>query len=40
VIVRSLRKYAGLEDALRISIGTPEENRAVLLVLDALMRAA
>ncbi len=39
IIVRSLRKYAGLEDALRISIGTPEENLAVLAVLKT-QRAA
>jgi histidinol-phosphate aminotransferase len=40
VIVRSLRKYAGLEDALRISIGTREENDAVVAALDESRRAA
>ncbi len=40
VIVRSLRKYAGLADALRISIGTPEENVAVLSALNVQQRAA
>lgn len=40
VIIRSLQKYVGLEDAVRISIGTPEENRAVLAALDTAKRAA
>lgn len=40
VIVRSLRKYTGLEDALRITIGTHEENLAVLSALDQSSRAA
>lgn len=33
VVVRQMRAYPGLEDALRISLGTPEENDAVLAVL-------
>jgi histidinol-phosphate aminotransferase len=40
VIVRSLRKYPGLEDALRISIGSREENDAVLAALGDARRAA
>lgn len=40
IIVRSLRKYSGLEDALRISIGTREENDAVVAVLNEVRRAA
>jgi histidinol-phosphate aminotransferase len=40
VIVRSLRKYSGLENALRISIGTPEENDAVVAALQEARRAA
>jgi histidinol-phosphate aminotransferase len=35
VVVRDVRRYPRLEDALRITIGTPEENRRVL---DALAR--
>jgi histidinol-phosphate aminotransferase len=30
LLVRDVRGYAGLEDALRISIGTPAQNRALL----------
>jgi histidinol-phosphate aminotransferase len=40
VVVRSLRRYAGLENALRITIGTPEENAAVLAILGGERRAA
>jgi histidinol-phosphate aminotransferase len=35
IVVRDVRRYPGLGDALRISIGTPEENDAVLATLDA-----
>lgn len=34
IAVRSLRHYPGLADALRITIGTPEQNTAVLAVLN------
>ncbi len=40
VIVRKLMKYPGLENALRISIGTRDENDAVLAVLAARKEAA
>ncbi|HTD27773.1 MAG TPA: histidinol-phosphate transaminase [Xanthomonadaceae bacterium] len=33
IVVRDVRRYPGLGDALRISIGTPEENMAVLTTL-------
>jgi histidinol-phosphate aminotransferase len=33
IVVRDVRRYAGLEDALRITIGTVEENDRVLAVL-------
>ena len=33
IVVRDVRRYLGMEDALRISIGTPEENAAVLATL-------
>lgn len=39
ILVRQLQKYPGLGDALRISIGTPSENDAVLAALDALAGA-
>ena len=34
IVVRDVRRYPGLADALRISIGTPEENAAMLSTLD------
>ena len=34
VVVREMRGYPGLEDALRISLGTPEENDAMLAALE------
>ncbi len=37
VVVRDMRGYAGLGDALRISLGTPEQNDRVLAVLAALV---
>ncbi|HWT16299.1 MAG TPA: histidinol-phosphate transaminase [Patescibacteria group bacterium] len=40
VIVRKLMKYSGLEDALRISIGTQDENDAVLAALDVRKETA
>jgi len=40
VVVRDMRATPGLEDALRISIGAPEENDAVSAVLSALEAAA
>jgi histidinol-phosphate aminotransferase len=33
IVVRDVRRYPGLADALRISIGTPEENATVLATL-------
>lgn len=36
VVVRDMRAYAALGDALRISIGTPEENDAVLAALSGM----
>jgi histidinol-phosphate aminotransferase len=33
IIVRDVRRYPGLQDALRITIGTPEENARLLAVL-------
>ena len=35
VVVRDMRAMAGLGDALRISIGTPEENTAALAAIAA-----
>jgi len=40
IIVRKLMKYPGLADALRISIGTTDENNAVLAALDTRREAA
>lgn len=40
IIVRKLMKYPGLADALRISIGTVDENNAVLAALDQRREAA
>jgi histidinol-phosphate aminotransferase len=40
IIVRKLMKYPGLADALRISIGTVDENNAVLAALDSRREAA
>lgn len=37
IVVRDVRRYPGLSDALRITIGTPEENRRVLRVLQGVM---
>jgi histidinol-phosphate aminotransferase len=34
IVVRDIRRYANLHDALRITIGTPEENARVLAVLN------
>lgn len=34
IVVRDIRRYPNLHDALRITIGTPEENARVLAVLD------
>lgn len=36
IVLRDARRYIGLNDALRISIGTPEENTAVLKTLSTL----
>jgi histidinol-phosphate aminotransferase len=33
IVVRDIRRYPNLKDALRITIGTPEENARVLAVL-------
>lgn len=40
IVVRSLARYPGLADALRLSIGTPEENAAVLTALDEALAVA
>jgi histidinol-phosphate aminotransferase len=38
IVVRDVRRYPGLDDALRITIGTPVENERVLAVLaESLM---
>jgi histidinol-phosphate aminotransferase len=34
IVVRDIRRYPNLKDALRITIGTPEENARVLTVLN------
>ncbi|MHA6203915.1 histidinol-phosphate transaminase [Dyella soli] len=36
IVVRDVRRYARLGDALRITIGTPEENQRMLVVLGSL----
>ncbi|MDE1894033.1 MAG: histidinol-phosphate transaminase [Pseudomonadota bacterium] len=36
VVVRDVRRYPNLQDALRITIGTPQENERVLSVLDPI----
>lgn len=33
IVVRDVRRYQGLEDALRITVGSPEENAALLAAL-------
>ena len=40
VVVRDMRATPGLEDALRVSIGTPEQNRRVLALLTQARVAA
>ena len=40
VVVRDMRATRGLEDALRISIGTPEQNERVIATLARQRRAA
>lgn len=40
VVVRDMRAHAALGDALRISIGTPQENDAVIAALNAQKAAA
>jgi histidinol-phosphate aminotransferase len=40
VVVRDVRRYPMLNDALRISIGTPAENDCLLDVLHALLPAS
>ncbi len=40
VIVRSLQRYPGLENALRFSVGTPEENQMLLDQLKKISRPA
>jgi histidinol-phosphate aminotransferase len=40
VVIRDMRATAGLEDALRITIGTPDENDAVFTALRMLENAA
>lgn len=39
ILVRSLRRYPGLEDALRISVGSAQENQRLLAALSARMVA-
>ena len=36
IVVRDIRRYLQLDDALRITIGTPEENAHVLAVLHEM----
>lgn len=36
IVVRDVRRYPGLSDALRITIGSPEENAKVLRVLEGV----
>jgi histidinol-phosphate aminotransferase len=33
IVVRDVRRYQGLEDALRVTVGSPDENAALLAVL-------
>jgi len=40
IVVRSLVRYPGLADALRLTIGTPEENTALLVALDEALAVA
>ncbi len=40
IVVRDIRRYPGLADALRISIGTPQQNDALLAALAARREAA
>jgi histidinol-phosphate aminotransferase len=40
IVVRDVRRYPGLHDALRITIGTPAENESVLAVLREVMPCA
>ena len=40
IVVRDMRQAWGLDDALRISVGTPAENDAVLAVLAGLEQVA
>jgi histidinol-phosphate aminotransferase len=34
IVVRDIRRYPNLGDALRITVGTPEENDKVLAILE------
>ena len=38
ILVRDFSAVAGLEGCLRITVGTPQENDAVLAALDSLLR--
>jgi histidinol-phosphate aminotransferase len=40
IVVRDVRRYPGLEDALRITIGSPDENAALLAALEQPVEAA
>ncbi|HVH34726.1 MAG TPA: aminotransferase class I/II-fold pyridoxal phosphate-dependent enzyme, partial [Tahibacter sp.] len=40
IVVRDVTRYRGLTDCLRISVGTREENRAVLAALRRIEVAA
>ena len=40
IVVRDIRRYPGLADALRLSVGTPEQNDALLAALAARREAA
>lgn len=40
VVVRDVTRYRGLADCLRISVGTPDENRVLLAALQAREEAA
>ena len=40
IVVRDMRATPGLQDALRISIGTPEQNTRVVSILAGARQAA
>ncbi|HEY2346863.1 MAG TPA: histidinol-phosphate transaminase [Xanthomonadaceae bacterium] len=40
IVVRDVRRYPGLEDALRITVGSPEENAVLMAALSRPLEAA